>query len=389
LLPQPYAGLLRCAGLLRFTNRVTAIGVTTLRQGELLERRIITPILLSLSLLLIALPSRAQDARAVVRLAPSASQLSLAAGEQVPFSVQAIDASGAIVDVPLRITGPRNAVSIEDGMVQGLQPGEYEIVVTVVVPADTDLEPLSLRVPVVVTWPRVSEVEIESGAILYEGTTVEHRAWVTHADNSLRPDPNIRWSSSDPSVATVDQFGNVSTQMLGTVTITASFEGVTDSITHEVIAFPGTGIELMGTPDAGVRTGDVPPAGTDLVTAGSCTAASFGGGAAGAAGCAAPAVFAAGAGQASIQGVRIGRCIAPAAAVEAGGAAAIAARTAGHGVAAGAARGGPRVCGAVRTAAEGVRIRGTIAPHLAAHTARVTLVLTSVALHSVAAAGAR
>jgi len=257
LLPQPYAGLLRCAGLLRFTNRVTAIGVTTLRQGELLERRIITPILLSLSLLLIALPSRAQDARAVVRLAPSASQLSLAAGEQVPFSVQAIDASGAIVDVPLRITGPRNAVSIEDGMVQGLQPGEYEIVVTVVVPADTDLEPLSLRVPVVVTWPRVSEVEIESGAILYEGTTVEHRAWVTHADNSLRPDPNIRWSSSDPSVATVDQFGNVSTQMLGTVTITASFEGITDSITHEVIAFPGTGIELMGTPDAGVRTGDV------------------------------------------------------------------------------------------------------------------------------------
>ena len=118
-------------------------------------------------------------------------------------------------------------------------------------PADTDLEPLSLRVPVVVTWPRASEVEIESGAILYEGTTVEHRAWVTHADNSLRPDPNIRWSSSDPSVATVDQFGNVSTQMLGTVTITASFEGVMDSITHEVIAFPGTGIELMRTPDAG------------------------------------------------------------------------------------------------------------------------------------------
>ena len=228
-----------------------------LRQGELLEHRIITPILLSLSLLLIALPSRAQDARAVARLAPSASQLSLAAGEQVPFTVQALDLSGAIVDVPLRITGPRNAVSIENGMVQGLQPGEYEIIVTVVVPADTGLEPLSLRVPVVVTWPRASAVGVEARATLYEGTTVEHRAWVTHADNSVRPDPEIRWSSSDPSIATVDQFGNVTAQMLGTVTITASFEGVTNSVTHEVTAFPGTQIELMGSPDTGVRTGDV------------------------------------------------------------------------------------------------------------------------------------
>ena len=126
-----------------------------------------------------------------------------------------------------------------------------------VVPADTGLEPLSLRVPVVVTWPRASAVGVEARATLYEGTTVEHRAWVTHADNSVRPDPEIRWSSSDPSIATVDQFGNVTAQMLGTVTITASFEGVTDSVTHEVTAFPGTQIELMGSPDTGVRTGDV------------------------------------------------------------------------------------------------------------------------------------
>ena len=142
-------------------------------------------------------------------------------------------------------------------MVQGLQPGEYEIVVTVVVPADSGLEPLSLRVPVVVTWPRASEVVVEASATLYERTTVKHQARVTHADNSFRPDPEIRWSSSDPSIATVDQFGNVTAQMLGTVTITASFEGVTNSVSHDVIAFPGSRIELMGSPAAGVQTGDV------------------------------------------------------------------------------------------------------------------------------------
>ena len=242
---------------MRSRLQVTEIGGIPLRQGELLEHRIITPILLSLSLLLIGLPSKAQDARAVVQLAPSANQLSLAAGEQVPFTVQALDLSGTVVDVPLRITGPRNAVSIENGVVQGLQPGEYEIVVTVVVPADSGLEPLSLRVPVVVTWPRASEVVVEASATLYERTTVKHQARVTHADNSFRPDPEIRWSSSDPSIATVDQFGNVTAQMLGTVTITASFEGVTNSVSHDVIAFPGSRIELMGSPAAGVQTGDV------------------------------------------------------------------------------------------------------------------------------------
>jgi len=229
----------------------------TIRQGGLLEHRIITSILLSLSLLLIGLPSKAQDARAVVRLAPSVSQLTLAAGDQVPFNVQAIGPNGSPVDVPLRITGPRNAVSIEDGMVRGLQPGEYEIVVTVVLPPATGLNPLSLRIPVVVTWPNVSELAIEAESSLYKGTTVGHRAWATHADNSIRPDPEINWSSSDESIATVDQFGNVTAQNLGTVTIIASFQGVSDSVTHEVLAFPGTQIELIGTPDTGVRTGDV------------------------------------------------------------------------------------------------------------------------------------
>ena len=125
----------------------------TIRQGGLLEHRIITSILLSLSLVLIPLPTRAQDNATVVRLAPSVSQLTLAAGDQVPFNVQAIGPNGAPVDVPLRITGPRNAVSIDDGMVRGLQPGEYEIVVTVVLPPATDLKPLSLRICLLYTSP--------------------------------------------------------------------------------------------------------------------------------------------------------------------------------------------------------------------------------------------
>ena len=68
-----------------------------------------------------------QDATTVTRLVPSAAQLTVARGDQVPFAVQAIDASGAVVHVELRITGPRDRIQIRDGVVVGLEPGEYTL----------------------------------------------------------------------------------------------------------------------------------------------------------------------------------------------------------------------------------------------------------------------
>ena len=207
---------------------------------------------------LVPAPSAAQEATAAVaRLVPSAERLSLAVGERVPFSVRALDARGAEVDVPLRIGGPRSAVEVDDGFVTGLAQGEYQIVATVVLPPGTDGRPASVTVPVVVTWPRAASVEIQAEAgTLYVGTTLAHAASALHADGSRRPDPAIAWSSSDPAVATVDGFGTVTGVSAGSATITASLEGRSDVVSYDVRPFSGASLTLEGGP-AEARTGDV------------------------------------------------------------------------------------------------------------------------------------
>ena len=68
-----------------------------------------------------------QNAGLVTRLVPSVAQLTIVRGDETPFTVQAVDASGALVHVELRITGPRGLLQIGDGVVTGLEPGEYTI----------------------------------------------------------------------------------------------------------------------------------------------------------------------------------------------------------------------------------------------------------------------
>ena len=198
-----------------------------------------------------------QNAGLVTRLVPSVAQLTIVRGDETPFTVQAVDASGALVHVELRITGPRGLLQIGDGVVTGLEPGEYTINVSMVVPAGSTATPPSLSVPVVVTWPAVDRVVILHAATLYAGTTVTHSARAFNVDGSARPDPDLTWATSDAAVATVDAFGGVSAHAEGTVTIRASFEGVTSQIVHGVVAFPGAALELRGAPDGSVRTGDV------------------------------------------------------------------------------------------------------------------------------------
>ena len=214
----------------------------------------------ALALALVCAPSSlfAQDASTrVVRLVPSAEQLSVPIGEQVSFSVTAVDAAGNEVPAPIRIIGPRNAVQVSDGQVEGLAQGEYEIIATLVTGAGAAGEPLTVRVPIVVTWPAINHVGITSAHDrLFTGTTVHHAAMAFHTDGSQRPDPAVIWTSSDPSVAAVDAFGNVSGRAPGTATITAAFEGIEASVDWEVAAFPDVTLALEGGPDE-ARTGDV------------------------------------------------------------------------------------------------------------------------------------
>jgi len=220
-------------------------------------KRSILPTLI-LSFLLVPANVGAQDAAArVVRLIPSAQQLTVAVGARVPFSVRAVDAGGNDVDVPLRIIGPRDALRVGGGSVEGLRQGDFEVVATLVVPAGSGLQPMSVTIPVVVSWPAVTSISIESSeGSLFARTTLAHRATALHADGSLRPDPAVDWSSSNEAIAVVDPFGNVTGVSTGTVTITAAFEGRSATVDYSVESFPGTTLSLEGGP-VEARTGDV------------------------------------------------------------------------------------------------------------------------------------
>ena len=194
----------------------------------------------------------------VARLTAEPAQLTLEAGQSVPLKLTALDDAGKPVEnAPLRVAAPRNTVRWADGMVTGITAGSYRITVSVILPPDAGREPPTLEIPVTVTWPAVTRLELERGTgTLYVGTTIEHRARAYHADGSERPGAEPAWSSSDPAVATVDRYGNVTGVQPGTATITARLDGATATMRHVSAAFAATRLEIQASGDV-IRTGDV------------------------------------------------------------------------------------------------------------------------------------
>src|SRR5687768_9728721 len=193
------------------------------------------------------------------RLVPSATSLSIEAGKTVPLKVTALDSAGKPIDVLMFKSGPRSALSVSDSTVTGLKAGSYNVVATVFTGRrSTDgPPPLSVTIPVRVTWPALSRVEItpEPGK-LFAGVTLAHTVKATHADGSPRPQPTARWTSSNPGVASVDRFGNVTAVKPGAVTISATVDGVKGELPYTIATSPVASLEVQVS-QADVRTGDV------------------------------------------------------------------------------------------------------------------------------------
>lgn len=215
--------------------------------------------------LLLAGSAAAQDAaqleagRRVSSLRAETPRLVVERGATVPLRVTAVDAAGQPVEALVRFAAPFRSLRVapDGSTVTGLVPGEYEVVATVALPPGANSAPATLTLPVVVTWPRVAEVSVEPEAgRLYVGTTLGHTARVRHADGSPRPDAQVTWRSSNPSIATVDRFGHVSAHRTGEVVITAEVEGTAGEARHRIAAFPGASIEAS-TSTANVVTGEV------------------------------------------------------------------------------------------------------------------------------------
>jgi hypothetical protein len=193
------------------------------------------------------------------RLVPSATQLAMEAGKTVPLKVSALDSTGKPINVLMFMSGPRTALTVTDTSVTGLKAGSYTVVATVFTGRrDANAPPpLSITIPVKVTWPALSRVQINPDAgKLFAGVTLAHTVKATHADGSIRPQPSVRWVSSNTAVATVDRFGNVTAVKPGAVTISATVDGTKGELAYTIPPSPVALLDVQVS-QADARTGDV------------------------------------------------------------------------------------------------------------------------------------
>jgi hypothetical protein len=211
-----------------------------------------------LAVLLLGLSASSAQAqtRAVVRLVAEPAKITIQAGQTLPFKVTAYDASGKVIEnAAIRVTGPRRALAFTDSAVFAREAGTFTAVATSI--AENFAQPVTLEIPVVVTNPPVTKLEIEAQpGRLYTGVMLAHKARGYHADGLERKPLTVAWRSSNPSVARVDKFGNVFALAPGSIVLTAEAEGVSASKQYRVEPNPVARIDI-GNKETSLWTGDV------------------------------------------------------------------------------------------------------------------------------------
>ena len=191
---------------------------------------------------------------AVARLVADPARITIRAGESQPYTITAYDAQGRVLaDAPIRVGGPRAAVAFSNGQVRAFKAGSYTAVAT----AAGATGPITLDIPVLITWPALAKlVIIADTGRLYTGITLAHRANGSHADGSPRIGMPMTWRTSDATVATVDRFGNVTALRAGAVSISADAEGLRATQRYVITPNPVATVAI-GIKDEVINTGDV------------------------------------------------------------------------------------------------------------------------------------
>lgn len=199
----------------------------------------------------------AQYTAGVARLVAEPARVTMKAGESVALKVTAFDSAGKVIaDAPVRIGGPRESVRYADGRLTALRAGSVSVVATAF--TGRGIGAVTVEIPVTISWPALTKLEIVAtdASRLYVGTMLPHAVKGSHADGSVRPGLASTWRSSDPAIATVDRFGNVTGVKAGAVTITAEAEGMTAQQRYTVAGSPVARIE-SSIRETSISTGDV------------------------------------------------------------------------------------------------------------------------------------
>ena len=192
----------------------------------------------------------------IVRLVATPASLTLQTGQSVDLTVTAYDSSGAVIPDPnVRVTAPRRQARYSEGKITAIGVGRFNVTATSV--AFSNAAPVTIEIPVIVTWAPLRRLQIISDQDrLHTGVTVVHNAKGFHEDSSERVALTVAWRSSNPAIARVDRFGNVTGVGAGAVTISAEAEGIRATKQYTVSQNPVATIDL-GVTETSIRTGDV------------------------------------------------------------------------------------------------------------------------------------
>ncbi|MDA1082615.1 MAG: Ig-like domain-containing protein [Gemmatimonadetes bacterium] len=191
----------------------------------------------------------------VARIVAEPASIVIEAGKSTSIKFTAYDAAGnAIAGFAPRVRGGGPNIRVTENAITALAAGNFELTAT---GQGVGNEPVTVSIPVRVTWPALARLEIVTAeGRLYANTTLATRLRGWHADSSERAGVSATWRSSNTAVATVDRFGNVSGLRAGAATISAEADGVRTDLTFTVGANPVARLEITFTEDQ-LRTGDV------------------------------------------------------------------------------------------------------------------------------------
>ena len=189
--------------------------------------------------------------------------LTLEVGEQTKLSFSVRDGAGDVIDKPVVFySRSRQSVSVSAaGDVEALRPGEHVLVA--LVPKDPDAEPrraeplLKQEIEVSVPLPPISELRFETlPEQVFVGTRVRVGVVALDTLGEGRHDVAVDYSVSDPSLASIDRFGDLNLLAPGAFSVVAATEGAEASL--ELVSLPNPIESLELRASAGeARTGDV------------------------------------------------------------------------------------------------------------------------------------
>lgn len=198
---------------------------------------------------------KAQQAHIVVE--PTA--LTLNVGDEIQLTANAISAENEVMPDTvvffLQSRRNRRALNVtQNGLVTAYMPGTYGLT------ARTFGEPrLRYDFEITIAYPPVTEVSFtELPQTFYSDTRLPLPTQVIDATGEIRDDVMVQITSSNESIASVDEFHTLSLHKKGTVTLTAEAEGITKALRIKIDENPVEELTLSHNySDKTIRTGDV------------------------------------------------------------------------------------------------------------------------------------